>query len=737
MMRPAPFIPCPSRAIARAACRVSCTAVALAVTVACGSPPASTPASSAPATATRTRLGYTPASSAAQQDLESRFRSGVSAESMSALHKPLTERPHPAGSEGTKAVVAYLERTLKGFGLDVETHEYQVLLAKPRVVEIAMTAPTARPLPVTEPVLAADPTSDHPELEGGYIAYSASGTATGQIVYVNYGLPADYAELATLGVSLKGKIALARYGKSHRAVKTHTAEQAGARALVLYSDPADDGATKGATWPDGYYRGADMLQRGNAKYSWFWHGDPLTPGVGATTDAARIPVATAPTLPKIPVVVVSAAQARTLMSALSGADAPARFTGGLDAPYKVGPGPAAVRVHVEMDQGLRPIYDVVATLKGSVAPNRQVLFGGHHDAWTFGGVDPGTGTTALLEVAKGLGALAKTGWRPARTIAFAFWDAEEFGLVGSTEYAEALKARLRDELLLYVNIDMYMKGRFDPGGVPSLSAFVADVAKDVPQGASTVYAEWQEREAARAKADPATFTPDIKALGSGADFVPFQDHLAVPTMAIEFIGDNAYAYGTYHSNYDSRAYVERVADPGFQQGVLMSQVLGTMALRMSEADVLPFRYSHYAAKLTGAIADAEGWARDAGVAADLAPLRAGAAAAGQAATTFEAAVDQALASGRLTRASATALNDRLGRIEQTLADDDGAPESKWYRHVFVGWNIYSLYDGQPFPGLLEAFRVKDAARVTHELGRIQRALARMTAELDAARAEVR
>jgi len=711
-------------------------AVTASLTAACGSSPASPPSSS-PATTLRTKLGYTPASSAAQQDLETRFRSGVSAESMSALHKPLTERPHPAGSEGTKAVVAYLERTLKGFGLDVETHEYQVLLAKPRVVEIAMTAPTARPLPVTEPVLAADPTSDHPELEGGYIAYSASGTATGQIVYVNYGLPADYAELSKLGVTLKGRIALARYGKSHRAVKTHTAEQAGARALVLYSDPADDGAAKGAAWPDGYYRGADMLQRGNAKYSWFWHGDPLTPGVGATTDAARIPVATAPTLPKIPVVVVSAAQARTLMSALSGADAPARFTGGLDAPYKVGPGPAAVRVHVEMDQGLRPIYDVVATLKGSVAPNRQVLFGGHHDAWTFGGVDPGTGTTALLEVAKGLGALAKTGWRPARTIAFAFWDAEEFGLVGSTEYAEALKARLRDELLLYVNIDMYMKGRFDPGGVPSLSAFVADVAKDVPQGASTVYAEWRESEAARAKADPATFTPDIKALGSGADFVPFQDHLAVPTMAIEFIGDNAYAYGTYHSNYDSRAYVERVADPGFQQGVLMSQVLGTMALRMSEADVLPFRYSHYAAKLISAIADAEGWARDAAVAADLAPLRAAAAAAGQAATAFEAAVDQALASGRLTRASATALNDRLGRIEQTLADDDGAPESKWYRHVFVGWNIYSLYDGQPFPGLLEAFRVKDAARVTHELGRIQRALARMTAELDAARAEVR
>ena len=299
--------------------RAGVAVATLACAIACDSSPSSPPASSPAPTVTRAKLGYTPASSVAQQDLETRFRAGVSAESMSALHRPLTERPHPAGSEGTKEVVAYLERTLGGFGLDVETHEYQVLLAKPRVVEIAMTAPSARPLPVTEPVLAADPTSKHPELEGGYIAYSASGTATGPIVYVNYGLPADYAELATLGVSLKGKIALARYGKSHRAVKTHTAEQAGARALVLYSDPADDGAAKGATWPDGYYRGADMLQRGNAKYSWFWHGDPLTPGVGATAGAARIPVATAPTLPKIPVVVVSASQARTLMAALSGA----------------------------------------------------------------------------------------------------------------------------------------------------------------------------------------------------------------------------------------------------------------------------------------------------------------------------------------------------------------------------------------------------------------------------------
>ena len=348
----------------------------------------------------------------------------------------------------------------------------------------------------------------------------------------------------------------------------------------------------------------------------------------------------------------------------------------------------------------------------------------------------------MLEMAKGLGQLARNGWRPQRTISMAFWDAEEFGLVGSTEYAEALKAQLQEQLVMYVNIDMYMKGRFDPGGVPSLRAFVADVTKDVPAGNSSVYDQWQQAEwtrlpASRRSGSVTAFEPDLKPLGSGADFVPFQDHLGVPTMAIEFIGDNGYGYGTYHSNYDSRAYVEKVADPGFAQGVTMARVLGSLALRMSEADVLPFRFSHYAAKLDEAITSAEGWARDAAVPIDVASLRARAVAVREAATTLESAIDDRLTTGALDPVSAARLNDRLARMEQLLADDDGAPDSQWYRHVFYGWNIYSLYDGQPFPGLAEALRVKDAARAAREVGRIERALDRMSTELTQGRALVR
>lgn len=643
-----------------------------------------------PPPAARTLLGFTAASSSRQADLEARFRGGVDPESISSLHRPLTERPHPSGTPAAKALVEHLQRTLLGFGLDVKVHEYQALLSHPRRVELQMTAPVRRAIILTEPAIAEDPSSSHPELGGGHIAYSANGVAAGEIVYVNYGLPNDYAELHQKGVTVNGRIALARYGRSHRAVKVHTAQQHGATAVILYSDPDDDGTAKGAAWPKGYWRGGDMLQRGNAKFSWFWHGDPLTPGVAATSSANRLDPASAPTLPRIPVAVVAANEAAVLKG-----------------------GAVSVRLRVDMDQRLMPIYNVVATLAGARHRDRQILLGTHHDAWTFGGVDPGTGTSVLLEVAKGLGVLARTGWRPSRTIALAFWDAEEFGLVGSTEYAEDFRATLQEQLIAYVNTDMYMTGRFDPGGVPSLSPFVADLARDVPGWKMSVYEEWQQSTKSPA--------PDLEPLGSGADFVPFQDHLGVPTLAIEFIGENGYGFGTYHSNFDSRAYVEAVADPGFRQGAILARLLGTLALRISEADVLPFRFSHYAMRLKEAIA-----------AAHLPSLTERVDRIRAAASELEAAIDARLQTGGVP-ADVAALNDRLARLEQRLADDDGAPESRWYRHVFYGWNIYSLYDGQPFPGHADAVRREDTDRIRHETARIERALDRMLAELTAAR----
>jgi N-acetylated-alpha-linked acidic dipeptidase len=678
-------------------------------------------------------LGYSTTAAAAQQDVESRFRVQVSADSISALHRPLTTRPHPAGSPGAEDVVAYLQRRLRAFGLEVETHEYQAWLSTPRRVEVSMTAPTVRALAVREPPMAEDPTSTHPELRESHVAYSASGNVEGEVVYVNYGLPADYEALARQGVSARGRIAIARYGRSHRAVKVFAAQEAGARALILYSDPADDGFSKGLPWPEGYWRGEQMPQRGNAKLSWFFHGDPLTPAVAALADAPRLDPAKAPTLPRIPVVALAWGEARHLLAALGGPEAPAAWVGAMPVTYRLGPG-ARARVSVAMDDGLRPIRNVVATLRGGSAPDRLIMLGTHHDAWTFGGVDPGTGAAALLEVARSLGAMARSGWRPARSIALAFWDAEEFGLIGSTEYAEQWRERLQQQLVLYVNTDMYMRGRFDAGGVPSLREFVQQVADAVPGDSGTVLDGWRASDFARLSADrrpptAAQHVPSLKALGSGADFVPFQDHLGIPTLSIEFIGANGYGFGTYHSSYDSRTYVERVADPGFAQGVTMVQVLGTLALRMANADILPFRFSGYAETLERAIDGVRSWDGGPGAPVDVAPLLAQAAAVRESAGRLERAVDARLSTraGRTgtTDTTLALVNDRLARLEQALADDDGAEESRWYRHVFYGWNIYSLYDGQPFPGLAEAMRRRDPTRVTREVGRISRALERM------------
>lgn len=710
-------------------------------------------ASAAPALAQRGLLGYDAANAAREHAAEERFRSRVRADSIAALHLPLTRRPHPAGSAGSQEVIAYLRRTLQGFGLEVEAHEYQAWLSHPKRVRVTRTAPSERALAVHEPGMADDPTSSHPELADAFVAYSASGDVSGELVYANYGLPADFASLAERGVEVRGRIAIARYGRSHRAVKVFAAQEAGAVALILYSDPADDGFARGSAWPTGYWRGEQMPQRGNAKLSWYFHGDPLTPGVAATATAQRLMPGNAPTLPRIPVVALAWGEAQHLLSALGGPVAPTEWRGALPIGYRLGPG-ASARVEVALDDGLRPITNVVARLRGTTTPERTVMLGTHHDAWTFGGVDPGTGAAALLEVGRVLGTMAREGWRPARSIALAFWDAEEYGLVGSTEYAEQWRRQLQEQLLVYVNTDMYMRGRFDAGGVPSLRDFIVDVATDVPALPEASEApttrrsvldgwrasEWGRLGASQRPASPERFVPELKALGSGADFVPFQDHLGVPTLSIEFIGANGYGFGTYHSSFDSRAYVERVADPGFAQGVTMVQLLGTLALRMANAPVLPFRFSHYGARLEEALGTAQGWRSPAGatpVATETQRLLPAAAEITSLARRLEARVDARLASGPpFTPPTAAALNDRLARLEQTLADDDGHPDSRWYRHVFYGWNIYSLYDGQPFPGLAEAVRLGDARRVAHERDRIARALGRMRGELEAALALV-
>jgi N-acetylated-alpha-linked acidic dipeptidase len=683
-------------------------------------------------------LGFSKASAGIERESEGRFTAGVSIEAMSAIHREVTRRPHLAGTQASLDVADLIRRRLNDAGLETEVHDYQVWLSTPRHIAVALTAPLQQPLTVDEPPNAADPDSADPALGPGFVGYSASGTVVAPVLYVNYGLPPDYARLRSAGLDAKGKIVLARYGHSHRAVKIHTAEEAGAAGIIIYSDPADDGYVRGLVWPDGPWRADSQLQRGNGKFSWFWHGDPLSPGFAATADAPVLDPSAVPTLPRIPAVVLASKEAAKILSRLEGPPAPSGFQGGLPFTYRLGPGAVKVKLDVQMEAGRRRIRDVIGTIRGR-NPDRWVMLGTHHDAWTFGGMDPGTGVTAVYEVARDLAALKKAGWVPERSLRFAFWDAEEPGLIGSTEFAEEFQKELRQKAVAYINVDLFMRGHFNGGGTPSLRDFLAEVTQDVPSytGTGSVYdgwraEEWQRQSAERRKKGQTGFEVDLANLGSGADFVAFQDYLGLPTLSMQY--DFEGSYGTYHSNYDTRWYLEHFVDPGFKVTACLVHVFGLSMMRLGSADILPFHYSYYAKKindfLDGATASAIDENGERLVTLDLSKAKEIARAIAEHAGRLEARVERGLLDSSWTRDQAAGVNDQLVRVEQTLLDEQEPVQEHWYRHVVYGWNIYSLYDGQPLPGLADAVRRHDAQRIQQETARVEAALNRMATALD-------
>jgi N-acetylated-alpha-linked acidic dipeptidase len=707
-------------------------ALAIALTAGCGRQPQPSVKAGSDA-----RLGFSTRSLVEERKAEAAYVGKLSTEFISQFHRSITKRPHIAGSPGSMAVAETIRRGLADAGLETEVHEFQVYLSTPRSIRVELLEPTKEPLNVREPADPIDPDSGNPELVPAFVAYSASGKVRAPVVYVNYGLPPDYAKLEAAGVDVRGKIVMARYARSHRAVKINTAEEHGAAAIIIFSDPADDGYAKGQTWPDGPWRADFQSQDGNAKYSWFWHGDPLSPGQGARADSKVLDPAKAPTLPRIPAIVVSSREAAKIMGRLRGPGVPGGFQGGLPFAYRVGPGPAVVEMDVQMDASRRPVRDIVARLRGK-NPESWVVLGTHHDAWTFGGMDPGSGASGVYETARALAALAKQGWTPERSIVFAFWDAEEFGLVGSTEYAEAFERELRQKAVAYINTDLFMRGHFFGGGTPSLRDFLIQVTQDVPalSGQGTVYDEWradswQKQPAARRQKGPKDFEVELAALGSGADFVAFQDYLGLPTLSVQYDFDGS--YGTYHSNFDSRYYVEHFSDPGFQVARTLAQVFGVAVMRLADAAVLPYRYSHYAHKISDFLDDAGAWAVDDDgrplVKVALASSKGLAKEIAARAEALERRLDDRVESGRPPDASSGRLNQRLAHLEQSLLDETGGPAERWYRHVIYGWNIYSLYDGQPLPGLAEAIRLRDPARIAVETSRIENALRHMLAQL--------
>lgn len=663
--------------------------------------------------------GFSPATARAQRELERRLAARISTQRIAAFHRLLTSRPHVAGTTGGRAVAGAIAQALSGLGLKTERRRYDAYLSYPKRVRVSLTQPLALELPTGERSDPLEPDSDHPELLPGFVAYSASGRARGPVVYANYGLPPDYAALEAAGVKTAGAVVLVRYGKVHRAVKVFGAESRGARGILIYSDPADDGDAMGKVWPEGPWRAPWFLQRGNAKYSWHWHGDPLTPLVPATSGAPRLAPDAAPTLPRIPAAVLSASAAHEILSRLGGLPAPGGFRGALPSEYRCGPGAAEVELDVAMDAGLRPIENVLARLEGSEEPDRVVLLGTHHDAWTFGGVDPGSSAAAILELARVLSELAREGWRPRRTLQLAFWDAEEFGLIGSTEYAEQEASTLRERAVAYLNSDLYRAGRLEAKGAASLQAFVRELARDVARPAS----------AATLSGDLETELPP---LGSGADFVPFQMLLGLPSLSFEFgpLG----GYGSYHSAYDTRRYMERFGDPGWTYGRALVELLGRAVLRLANAEVLPLRPSSTARAVAG-------WLGTLGAAPDeLATLRAAAGGLERAAGELEAALDGSLARALPDAQTRRGLNDALAGADRSFADAEPpalGDMPPWYRHALYGWDIYALYSGDTLPALRRALAQGDRAGFERERARLERALARVADDLARARASLR
>ncbi|HEX2451100.1 MAG TPA: M28 family metallopeptidase, partial [Gemmatimonadales bacterium] len=544
-------------------------------------------------------LVLTPAPPAPREDpWETRFRAVPSADSVRSYMRHLSARPHHLGSPYDLANARWMRDRFAAWGWEARIDTFDVLFPTPRERVVELVAPRRFRASLEEPVIPGDPTTaQRSEQLPGYHAYSADGDVTAPLVYVNYGIPADYEELDRLGVSVKGAIVIARYGGSWRGIKPKVAAERGAVGTIIYSDPRDDGYFVGDVYPAGPMRPRGGVQRGSVADMPYHPGDPLTPGAGATKDAQRLDRRDAKTITKIPVLPISYADAEPLLRALGGPVAPAEWRGALAITYHVGPGPARVHLRVRSDWQLKTVHDVVATIRGREAPDEWVLRGNHHDAWVNGTVDPISGMAAVLEEARAMGELLKQGWRPRRTIIYAGWDGEEQGLLGSTEWAEANAAELRAKAVAYLNTDSNNRGFLNAGGSHSLEGLVNDVAREIsdPETGLTVWKRWHLNEIARANSGDRKELrerPDLRLdpLGSGSDYTPFLQHLGIAALNLSFGGEGFGSSGVYHSIYDDYSWFSRFGDTTFTYGRALAQLVGSTVIRLADAGVIPYEF---------------------------------------------------------------------------------------------------------------------------------------------------
>ncbi|MEP6778880.1 MAG: M20/M25/M40 family metallo-hydrolase [Gemmatimonadaceae bacterium] len=669
--------------------------------------------------------GYSPSTSAEQRNVEGAVIKGPLGTRARELSKALSKEPHVAGTPAQARTRDYVIAQMKAMGIETEARTYDVWLPHATSVHVWRMGNDVLDLKLVEPPIPGDEVTSlppYPTVNGS----SGAGVAEGEMVFVNYGLIEDYAVLDSLKVSVKGKVVLARYGRSFRGIKAREAQKRGAVALLIYTDPADDGFARGDVYPDGPMRPMEGVQRGSVYNG---TGDPLTPGYASKPGAPRLPVLQAG-LPTIPVVPISAANATILMKDMKGTNIPNGWQGGMAMRYHVGPGPTLVKVDVKTDEataGTKQIFDTFGIIRGSEFPNEYVYIGGHRDGWGPGAADNVSGVISVLESAKSVSDLLKTGWKPKRTIVFATWDAEEWGMVGSTEYVEDDSLKLMQGAVAYFNQDVAAQGSsFGGSGTPSLRPVLRDVLKAVPdpRGKGSVYDAWRIASAVKDTAEPPMGDP-----GGGSDFAGFYNHLGIPIAEWGFGGPA----GTYHSTYDTFAWMDKFGDPGFNYHATAARIGSAMVVRMADADILPYDYSEFAKTMRRYLpAMTKGFQDKKWDASAIAPLGAAIDKLQAAANQFAIARDAAL-KGTLSKATRENTNKSLLKVERAFTRPAGLKGRPWYRSLIYVADVDNGYSNMNFPGVNEAVRAGDAAGAKAEVADLVKRFGTATAAIDEAR----
>jgi len=716
-------------------------------------------------------MGFGAASAKKQLDLEASFDKQLQVNNIKDWMKRMTAFPHQLGSAYGLNNALFLRDKLTSWGFEAHLDTSYVLFPTPKVRILEMTVPTKFKASLTERAVKEDVTSGQTkDVLPPYHAFSADGDVTADLVFVNYGIPEDYEELARLGVDVKGKIVIAKYGNSWRGIKPKVAYEHGAIGCIIYSDPKEDGYFQGEVYPKGPYKNDAGAQRGSVVDLPLAPGDPLTNGFVADKDHKRLTVQEAPSMMKIPVLPISYGDALPLLKALGGQVAPAAWRGALPITYHIGPGPAKVHLKLEFNFDIVPAYNVIATIKGSEFPDQWVVRGNHHDAWVFGASDPVSGAVSELEEARVLGELLKTGWKPKRTIVYCWWDGEEPGLLGSTEWVEKYQKTLSANTVVYINTDGNGRGFLGAGGSHTLEKFINQVGASVPdpEQGGTIIDRLRSRmliEGTPTMKQDAKTRSDLRigALGSGSDYTPFIQHLGIASMNLGFGGEDS--GGDYHSIYDSYDNYVRFKDGDFSYGIALAKTAGHSVLRFANSDVLPFDFSNfsntvqmYATEVKRELEAVRTKAEDHNklinenrfqLAADpkkafvkpetmkvapymnFAPLE-------NALSTLEksaALYTQAIAKiDNVPAANLGKLNEILYKTERTLINQEGLPRRSWYKHQIYAPGFYTGYGVKTLPMIREAIEQKNWTEAEQGILRVSEALKTFTGEIDKATA---